>query len=740
MTTHAPSFAPFAPKLAIPSFEPGLVARPRIVDRLLAFTGREVVVSAPAGYGKTTLVAQWAEREPRPFAWVSLDAADDDPAVLVTYLALALHGVEPLADADLTLLTHDDVDLDAMLAGLRRVLATRERPFVLALDDVHRIDGASGEVVHVLAGHVPPGATLVLLTRGPSPVATSRASLLGDVLVVDGNDLAMTVPEADGLLRTSGVDADAETTATIRSLTEGWPAALYLAAIALRDADDASVAVHKIRGRSRRIADFFAEEVLPALHADDVEFLLATSVLDRCCGDLCDAVLEGRSSGVVLERLARTNRFVIPLDDTGEWYRYHHLFADMLRAEARRRDPAAFVAVAQRASDWWEQQFEPDPAIALALAAGDRTRVVDLIGRYAVILQNTRRVPTVERWLAAFSTEEIVTTPTLAVTAAWNALLLGDAEAVHRFATAVEQLHDGTPLADGTPPEAAVALLVSLTTTGGLAPMCANAAQAFAEHPVTSPYRAIAATIAAAAEALRGDWTTATEWAEQAIRIGRVGLTAAQVHGLATRARVDAAAGDWNAARRWVDDALTLVDAEGFADRPAMTFTYSIATLVHARFGDTARADSERHHTTGLLARLEDIMPFTAAGSVLELAEAAALTGQIDDAMVLLADADRRLRRLRDTGLLPFAFERVGALVAARSARPASHLVDPLSPAELRVLTWLPTHLSFGEIGEELFLSRNTVKSHAMAIYRKLGVTSRSAAVREANGLGLLPE
>jgi LuxR family maltose regulon positive regulatory protein len=738
-SVRAPSFAPFRPKLTAPSAAPDLVARPRLVDRLLTFTGREVVVSAPAGYGKTTLVAQWAEREPRPFAWVSLDTADDDPAVLVTYLALALHEIESLPDADLALLTHDDVDLDALLDGLRRVLANRTRPFVLALDDVHRIDGAGRDVVDLLAHTVPPGATLALLTRGRSPVATSRAALLGDVLVIDRDDLAMTAPEADRLLRTSGVDADADTTATIRDLTEGWPAALYLAALALREADDAGVAVHEIRGRNRRIADFLSEEVLPALDADDVEFLLATSILDRCNGDLCDTVLVRSGSGAVLERLARTNRFVIPLDGTGDWYRYHHLFADMLRAEARRRDPAAFAAVAARASAWWEQQFEPDDAITLALAAGDRARVIDLIGRYAVILQNTRRVPTVERWLGAFTGEEIERTPTLAVTAAWNGLMDGDAGRVHRFATAVAQHHDGTPLADGTPPEAAVALLEALTTIEGLGTVCDHAARAFADHPLTSPYRAIAASIAANAEATRGEWTAAAQWAEQAIRIGRVGMTAALVHGLAASARVDAAAADWGAARVSVEEALALIDAEGFADRPAMTLAYSIAALVHAHCGDAARADAERHHTDGLLERLDGILPFALVCSILELAEAAVLTGQIDDATALLSEAQRRLRRLRDTGLLPTAVERIGTLIASRTMKPSYRLVEPLSPAELRVLGWLPTHLSFGEIGEELFLSRNTVKSHAMAIYRKLGVTSRSAAVREATRLGLLP-
>ena len=547
----------------------------------------------------------------------------------------------------------------------------------------------------------------------------------------------MSDDEALDLLRVGGVAADPETTAIVQSLSEGWPAGLYLTALAIRDADDPGGAARAITGRHRRIADFFAEEVLPALDAADVDFLLATSPLDRCCADLCDAALGRTGSGARLERLARTNRFVIPLDDAGEWYRYHHLFTDMLRAEQRRRDPAAYAAVASRASDWWEQRFEPDEAVALALTAGDRARAVDLIGRYAPILQNTRRVPTVARWLAAFPSEEIVATPALAVTAAWNALMEGDVAGVHRFATAVEQHADDSPLPDGTPAAAAVALLVALTTTRGLTAVRDNAALAYADHPATSPYRAIAAMLGGQALAWLGDWDEARPRTDDAIRIGRVGLVAAQVHGLATVARIDAARDDWVAAGEGIDVALDLIDEHGLEDRPAMTSVYSIAALVDAR-RKSPGADALRDHAVALLERLEDVTPFVVTGCLIELAEAAILTGKVDDAATMLSEAERRLRRLRDSGLLPFSLARVGRLLAARSVRRDTHLVEPLSPAELRVLAWLPTHLSFGEIGEELFVSRNTVKSHAMAIYRKLGVTSRSAAVKEAVGLGLV--
>ena len=739
MATRAPSFAPFPPKLVRPTLGTDLVERPRLVDGLLAFDGREVVISAPAGYGKTTLATQWAAREPRAFGWLSLDAADNDPVVLVTYLTLALHNLEPIADAEFALLTRADVDLATLVDTLRRVLTNRARAFVLALDDVHRIDGPSHDVVFAgLAPYVPAGSTLALLTRGASPVPTSRATLHGDALVIDTTMMAMTATEAGELLHGAGITPPAETVEAIRARTEGWAAGLYLASLALRDTDAADHSVGAVTGRDRRIATFFAEEVLPALPADDVEFLLHTAVLERLSGALCDTVLECTGSGARLERLARENRFVIPLDPTGDWYRYHHLFSEMLLAEARRRDGAGCDARAGRASDWFARNGDPESAITHALLGNDHDRASRVVWFAAPLMQNTRRLATVDRWLAAFDPDEVTHAPALAVPAALNALMLGNVRDFHRFAGAVEAMGDDVRCPDGTRAAASAALLRALTTSAGLETMRDEAARAFAGLGSETSYRGLACFLESAARTLLGDLAAARDRADETIRLGRAFAPPLLPHGLAQRARIAMVHDDWTEAARLVDEAVDVVHRLDFADRPPMALVFSTAALVHLHDRRTEQGTRERDHALALLPRVEDASPYQGAAACLELALASVWSGDLVGAHAVLDDAERRLRRLQGAGLLPQAFEQVRAEVVAAAPAAGADLVEPLSPAELRVLAWLPTHLSFVEIGEELFLSRNTVKSHAMAIYRKLGVTSRSAAVREATALGLL--
>lgn len=730
---------PVAAKLTGPALDPRLVDRLRLVDALVAHTGRNVVVTAPAGYGKSTLAAQWSARDPRPSGWITIDGADRDPYLLLTYVAAALDAIDPLPDGSLDRLTRADLELEHLLDELAAVLASRPRPFLLVLDDVHLLgDAIDNPVLRAVGRHRAPGSTMAFLTRAAPPLRVSRAIVGGELLCLEARDLALAPEETTALLHTVGFDPDDELATSVHELTEGWPAGVYMAALALRDSDDPRAAARDLRGRQRRIADFFSEEVLPALDPSDLEFLLATAVLDRCCGELCDAALERSGSGAVLERLARENRFVIPLDDVGEWYRYHHLFGDMLHAEQCRRDPDGAGAVARRASAWWEQQSDPDRAFWLALAAGERRRAIELVARFSPILQNSRRIPTVDRWIHAFADDEVVAEPALAVTAAWNALLTEDVERVQRFATAVELRSETGPFPDGTPPAAAAALLRALTTSRGLGEVRRDASRAFDEHPPTSPYRAIAALLDGAARHLLGETERGRERTETAIALGRVHLHPVVAQGLAMRARAEVIEGDWIAAARSIDEAMEVVEEHWLGERPAIGQVIGAAALVHAKVGRTDRADEERIRGRRLIERQDDVLPFLGAMTVVELAESALITGHVDEATELLGDAERRLRRLRDTGLLPFALERVGAMVSAQVRSPARPLVEPLSPAELRVLHYLPTHLSFGEIGEELFVSRNTVKTHAMAIYRKLGVTSRSAAVREATQHGLL--
>jgi LuxR family maltose regulon positive regulatory protein len=257
--------------------------------------------------------------------------------------------------------------------------------------------------------------------------------------------------------------------------------------------------------------------------------------------------------------------------------------------------------------------------------------------------------------------------------------------------------------------------------------------------PTGSVYRSVSALLEANARALLGDIEGCAHAAAETLTIGRAHGMSALAQGLAVQARLDAMSGAWTAAAAAIDEAIAIAEEQWFDERPAFGVVYATASLVHARNGRRDRARETRFVAIPLVRRLDDVTPFLASLALIEIAESALLTDDVGEATELLGDAERRLRRLRDTGMLPLARERVGAAISRASARRSPVFVERLSPAEMRVLAYLPTHLSFGEIGEELFVSRNTVKSHAMAIYRKLGVTSRSAAVKGAGELGILP-
>jgi LuxR family maltose regulon positive regulatory protein len=323
------------------------------------------------------------------------------------------------------------------------------------------------------------------------------------------------------------------------------------------------------------------------------------------------------------------------------------------------------------------------------------------------------------------------------VSAAWIALVVGNVADVHRFTAALARTGDEV-LPDGTPVRAQRALLDALTATA-FTELRERAACALAEHAAGSPYRAIAAHLEATARRLGGDVVGARQRADEAVRYGTLNLVPGQLHGLAERARIELGEGMLDEAQRSVDAAIDLIESHSWAHRPAFGLVYSIAALVHLRCGRAEPADRERQHARALLQRLEDVTPLHVLESLLELADAAVHLGDRDVAIELLDEAGRRLRWILDAGVL---FERRQQLEAtvARGVRvtEVGAPTQQLSPAELRVLDWLPTHLTFAEIAEELFVSRNTAKTHALAIYRKLGATSRGAAVKEAQALGLL--
>src|SRR5215471_2294769 len=340
--TGGPTFDLVVSKLRRPLVRPGTVRRPRLIERLARGDPRPVVsVVAPAGYGKTTLLSQWAARNGQAFAWVSVDEKDNDPKVLLTYVAEALDAVEPISERIFDALTSPGSSVPgSVVPRLGSAFASMTSPVVLVLDDVHVLRNSECRAaLSVLADHVPGGSRLVLAGREQPPLRIARLRAEGRMLEIGAGDLALTNAEAVSLLRNADLVLGDDVVAELYGRTEGWAAGLYLAALYLKEGGALAQSVATFSGQDRFINEYVKAEFLGRLSPQKLAFLTRTSVLERMCGPLCEAVLEVPGSAAMLADLERSNLLLVPLDHLGEWYRYHHLFRDMLLAELTREEP-----------------------------------------------------------------------------------------------------------------------------------------------------------------------------------------------------------------------------------------------------------------------------------------------------------------------------------------------------------------------------------------------------------------
>jgi LuxR family transcriptional regulator, maltose regulon positive regulatory protein len=365
-----------ATKLHIPRARRGLVPRPRLAGRLTeALAGELTVVCAPAGFGKTALLADWARRSGRPVAWLSLDAGDNDPVRFWRHVAAALGGVREGVGQRLAPLLGPLAprSFEAVVTTLVNELAAAPDELVLVLDDYHLIESpAVHESVMFLLGHLPAGLRLAVACRADPPLPLARLRARGQLAELRADQLRFTLEEAAALLReATGPDLPDDAVGALEARSEGWVAGLQLAALSLRGREDVAGFVAAFSGSHRYVLDYLAEEVLDRQPEPVRTFLLETSVLDRLCGPLCDAVT-GRADGQrLLEAVDRANLFLTPLDDVRGWYRYHHLFADLLRVRLAQEQPERPPVLHRAAAAWHEQHGLADDAIRHALAAGD---------------------------------------------------------------------------------------------------------------------------------------------------------------------------------------------------------------------------------------------------------------------------------------------------------------------------------------------------------------------------------
>lgn len=729
----APPVLPPA-KFHVPDGRTAMASRGELIARIVAWSGPLVVVSAPAGYGKTTLLAEMAKVDERDVAWVSLDSGDDDPLALARCIAgtLARSG-----------LSRDNLDHQVSaspsasgrsIAGLLGEALTQvPRPFVLILDDVHHVRGrAALDLLDGLVDHMPSGCHLVLSGRGESPVV-ARRRVSADVFAVGSDSLVLDDRAVREVFAVAGLAISTDVARRVVERTEGWPAGVYLSTLMARDDPSGWTGALPVKGSSRFVADYL-RHVFEGLPAEVQGFLLSAAALDQLSTPLCEQVIGTADAQQMLYTLERDNLFVVPLDASRSWYRFHSLFREFLLDErARRRPSSELVDLQTRAAVWCDAHGMGEQAVEYLL----RTRDVSLLGPQLMRTMRPAylegRLRTIDRWLREASETVIESFPPLAILAGWVAALTGRASDAERWAAVAAERSYAGETGDGWASyTSSSAALRALLCADGVESMNRDAELTVELEPSWSQWRNTVVWMLGQARELAGDTEEAVRWYDEALRLDAEGTRRPMIVTPVSRALIAMDVGDWATAEVNLNRALRLAEV-------LLPGDYVTAGLAHAACARLALYRDERkqleHHLAVATSSLElatYALPYIAVQMRVVLAGVYALIGDRTTASQLLTQIDHVLGVRPDVGALLPAVE--------RAKRQVIHALPgnvELTAAELRVLPYLPTHLTFAEIGEELFISRHTVHTHAGAIYRKLGVASRRAAVDRARDLGL---
>nr|WP_184752406.1 LuxR family transcriptional regulator [Microbacterium thalassium] len=726
---------PLDAKLIAPAPRAAFVSRSGLIDSARDAANRFVCVSASAGYGKSSMLAEWADGEDRPVAWVSLDRFDDDPVTLLTLLATsfarATGGRDDLAG---DMRVPPSAALGRAAPMLAAALRSAPTPFVMMLDDLHCLEsGVCDDVLTVVMGGVPGGSQLVAASRAPQMQAASRR-VEGDVLEIGAADLALDAAGVRTVFARAHVDVAGDDVEAILAHTEGWPVGVHLAA----SVSAARGEVLDISGDDRFVTDYLYRESLSALPAQTRRFLIRSSVLDVMSDALCAAVADDPDGAPGLRDLEESNVFLVPLDRTRDLYRYHQLYREFLLGELRHEDEEAVADLHRRAADWYEANDQPAMAVEHLLQTPDRDRCARLIDAIGYTTYQAGDLATVRRWVQAVGEESIRAYPPLAVLAGWIAALTAhDAEA-EKWATRAESLSFARVPADGSASyESARAMLRAAMCAHGLAAMREDAALAMNAEPAWSVWRDQALTLAGDALLLSGEVDAADAlFAQAAARAAEAGNFKVQVLNASLRAMIAIEHGKWDDADHFVGEARRVIDAHRLHTYSTALGAYAAAARIALHRGDLHAAERELAHAMRERAGASGAMPTVAVRLRLHLATTWWAMGDAAAARQLVREVEDILLRRPDLGALVDDFARLRDSVT--DPRVAAGGPPPLTPAELRLLPYLQTYLTIPEIASRLFVSRNTVSTQVGSIYRKLGVSSRGEAVERATSVGLL--
>jgi LuxR family maltose regulon positive regulatory protein len=733
--SFTPAVGELDSKFHAPTMRPGVVARTMLVDRLLTSDEPVITVFAPPGYGKTTLLAQWAGQLGPRVAWVSCEKTDNDPVALWTAVITALGQIAPVSPAASQLLAMSGGDV-SVIPSLVSTFGTIRGPLVLVLDHAEAVTSRECRTsIAEFALRVPKGWRLALASREPMPIPVARLRVQRRIVEIGTSELAMARTEASALLKGAGVELPESRTEELVRRTEGWPAGLYLAALAMRDGSPAES--FTFTGDDRLMGDYLRSEFLTRVSRSQVTFLLRTSILDRMCGPLCDAVVGGKGSARVLEQLVNRNLLVVPLDRRGEWYRFHHLLRQLLLSDLQHGDPDLVQELHARAAAWYEANGMPETAVEHAQAAGDVERVARLVLDLMHPVWASGRIDTVRHWMEWL--EERPSVRHYSAIAAHGALifaLLGRPSEAERWAAVAERLSAAGVLPDGNTVAGTLAYLRANLGRDGPAAMRSDAREAWDGLSPNSPYRAAMLHTEGLSFVLEGDPDRAdavfAHTYDVATGFGAMPMIALV---LAERFLIAAEREDWPTADSLIVRAVEILEQGRFDGYWTSALVFAAAARAAAHRGHMHLARQYVKRATGLRPLLTYALPVVSVQALLELARAFLAVVDPAGARAALEQAQGILQQRPDLGTLSAAADqlqsRLGQIVVAERG------ASSLTTAELRLLPLLPTHLSFPEIGDRLFISRHTVKSQVNSLYRKLGVSSRGEAVDRMAELGL---
>ena len=704
-----------------PTPRPEQLVRTRLLKLLGEAVERKVsLISAPAGYGKSTLLAQWLQAQDAslPFAWISLDEQDNDPVRMWRHIVEALHRVAPEEEgfgadvlvgmsavgnelveivfpmlinelAELPLNAVEQKLVEIALPMLINELAELPHRVVVVLDDYQFItESECHKSVAFFVEHLPANVHLILSSRIDPPLALGRWRARGEMMEIRTEQLAFSEEEAAYVLNEMmSLNLGSGEICVLLEHTEGWPAGIYLAALCLQGKDDKQAFIARFRGTNRYIVDLMGEEILVGLPEEVREFLQVTSVLRRMTGSLCDAVVDREGSGQLLRELTRSNLFVIPLGEEGEWYRYHHLFSEFLLDKLKSSRPDLVPILHERASAWSEGVGFFEGAIRHAIAATDYERAGMLVAHHWFGYVAAGQSATVERWLESLPEELTTHDAALLLVRAWICALSGRREETENLLESAQSIPHQGPLPDGTASvEAGVATIRAIFGFGGVQNMVEATRRAAApEGARTSPWSASIRFGLGSSSYLSGATSLARKQFEEALELIGAGRPLLRMSTLAYLSIVAAEEGHLEEAESLVYEARALVERFGLQEVPQSSWVPIALGYMLAKRGDLAEAQSELESGLSVRRRLPGLSPWPTLIGLAALTQVYVARGERDGARAMLAEARTILQRYPDAGIFSELLERLERKLRTPKS-PKGQLDDELTERELDVL------------------------------------------------------